>query len=66
MALVDYVFMGSAYPEILYVPLLTLSGIATMGQGLIKDFGGIVGMRFVLGIFEAGLFPGKSTSIDSR
>lgn len=32
-----------------------------MGQGLIKDFGGIVGMRFVLGIFEAGLFPGKST-----
>jgi hypothetical protein len=33
-----------------------------MGQGLIKDFGGIVGMRFVLGIFEAGLFPGKSTS----
>ncbi|OBT44447.1 hypothetical protein VE00_05944 [Pseudogymnoascus sp. WSF 3629] len=33
-------------------------GIATMGQGLIKDFGGIVGMRFVLGIFEAGLFPG--------
>jgi hypothetical protein len=33
-----------------------------MGQGLIKDFGGIVGMRFVLGIFEAGLFPGKSAS----
>ncbi|KFY40781.1 hypothetical protein V495_05278 [Pseudogymnoascus sp. VKM F-4514 (FW-929)] len=33
-------------------------GIATMGQGLIKDFGGIVGMRFILGIFEAGLFPG--------
>lgn len=30
-----------------------------MGQGLIKNFGGIVGMRFVLGIFEAGLFPGQ-------
>ena len=35
-----------------------------MGQGLIKDFGGIVGMRFVLGVFEAGLFPGKTTSPD--
>ena len=33
-----------------------------MGQGLINDFGGLVGMRFVLGIFEAGLFPGMSTS----
>ncbi|OBT88794.1 hypothetical protein VE02_03145 [Pseudogymnoascus sp. 03VT05] len=33
-------------------------GIATMAQGLINDFGGLVGMRFVLGVFEAGLFPG--------
>lgn len=55
-------FLGSVYLEIPPQPLLTLSGIATMGQGLIKDFGGIVGMRFVLGIFEAGLFPGKPTS----
>lgn len=38
---------------------LTSLGIATMGQGLVKDFNGIVGMRFILGIFEAGLFPGK-------
>ncbi|KAL5346828.1 hypothetical protein ACLOAV_007971 [Pseudogymnoascus australis] len=33
-------------------------GIATMGQGLVNDFAGLVGTRFVLGIFEAGLFPG--------
>jgi MFS family permease len=38
-----------------------LVGIATIGQGLIKGFNGIVGMRFILGIFEAGLFPGKPT-----
>lgn len=42
---------------------LTLSGIATMGQGLVNDFGGLVGTRFVLGIFEAGLFPGKPTRV---
>ena len=37
-----------------------LLGIATVGQGLVKNFAGLVGMRLVLGIFEAGLFPGKS------
>jgi hypothetical protein len=34
------------------------TGIATMGQGLIKNFGGLVAMRIILGVFEAGLFPG--------
>lgn len=34
-----------------------------MGQGLVNDFAGLVGTRFVLGIFEAGLFPGKSTRV---
>jgi hypothetical protein len=30
-----------------------------MGQGLITNYSGIVAMRFTLGIFEAGLFPGQ-------
>ncbi|KAK8129244.1 MFS general substrate transporter [Apiospora kogelbergensis] len=34
-------------------------GIATIGMGLINNVAGLVGCRFVLGIFEAGLFPGK-------
>ncbi|KAJ6444253.1 histidine acid phosphatase [Purpureocillium lavendulum] len=28
------------------------------GQGLVPNFGGLVGLRLVLGVFEAGLFPG--------
>ncbi len=33
-------------------------GIVTVGQGLVKNFGGLVGLRLVLGIFEAWVFPG--------
>lgn len=33
-------------------------GVATLGQGLVTNAAGLTGMRFVLGIFEAGLFPG--------
>ncbi len=35
-----------------------MPGVATIGQGLVTNFAGLVGLRFVLGIFEAGLFPG--------
>jgi len=37
--------------------LLTLVGIATIGQGLVRSFEGLVAMRVLVGIFEAGLFP---------
>ncbi|TID13934.1 Protein argonaute [Venturia nashicola] len=33
-------------------------GVATMGQGLVESFGGLVAMRFLIGLFEAGFFPG--------
>ncbi|KAE9961860.1 hypothetical protein BLS_001228 [Venturia inaequalis] len=33
-------------------------GLATVGQGLVKSFGGLVAMRFLIGLFEAGFFPG--------
>ena len=32
-------------------------GIATIGQGLVNTFEGLVAMRVLVGIFEAGLFP---------
>jgi MFS family permease len=37
---------------------MVLWGIATMGQGLVNNFGGLVAMRLLVGLFEAGLFPG--------
>lgn len=38
--------------------IMVLWGIATMGQGLVHSFGGLVAMRVLVGLFEAGLFPG--------
>ncbi|OJD34527.1 mfs transporter [Diplodia corticola] len=38
--------------------IMALWGICTMGQGLVSSFGGLVAMRVLVGLFEAGLFPG--------
>ncbi|KAK0658117.1 putative transporter [Lasiodiplodia hormozganensis] len=38
--------------------IMVLWGICTMGQGLVNNFGGLVAMRVLVGLFEAGLFPG--------
>jgi MFS family permease len=37
---------------------MVLWGISTIGQGLVSNFGGLVALRFLVGLFEAGLFPG--------
>ena len=37
---------------------MTTAGLTTVGQGLVRNFHGLVGLRLVLGVFEAGLFPG--------
>jgi MFS family permease len=33
-------------------------GICTMALGAVKNFAGLIAVRFLLGAFEAGLFPG--------
>ncbi|KNZ73050.1 hypothetical protein J132_01435, partial [Termitomyces sp. J132] len=45
-------------PQI-WLPTLTLVwGIASIAQGLVKNKAGLFGVRFLLGMTEAGLFPG--------
>jgi MFS family permease len=39
--------------------IMFLWGVCTIGQGLVRNFAGLVAMRFLLGIFEAGLVPGS-------
>ena len=34
-------------------------GVATVGQGLVRNVEGLIATRFLLGLFEAGLFPGQ-------
>ncbi|OAQ97104.1 hypothetical protein LLEC1_04367 [Akanthomyces lecanii] len=36
-----------------------LLGLFTIGQGLVRSFGGLVAMRFFIGVLEAGLIPGS-------
>ncbi|KAF4549816.1 MFS-type transporter-like protein 58 [Elsinoe fawcettii] len=38
--------------------IMVLWGIATVGQGLVTNTAGLAGCRFLLGLFEAGFFPG--------
>ncbi|KAJ6613320.1 MFS general substrate transporter [Mycena sp. CBHHK59/15] len=43
----------------LWLPTLSLVwGIASICQGLVKNRAGLFGIRFLLGVTEAGLFPG--------
>lgn len=36
-----------------------LLGLFTIGQGLVQSSGGLIAMRFIIGILEAGLIPGS-------
>ncbi|KAJ4348339.1 uncharacterized protein N0V89_009713 [Didymosphaeria variabile] len=38
--------------------IMVLWGICTLGQGLVRNFGSLVALRVLIGLFEAGLFPG--------
>lgn len=38
--------------------IMFLWGICTVGQGLVRNFGSLVALRFLLGVFEAGFSPG--------
>ncbi|KAJ7066454.1 MFS general substrate transporter [Mycena amicta] len=52
------VFLKRLRPSIWLSLLMLLWGIMMTVQGLVHNFGGLVGMRWMLGMFEAGLFPG--------
>ncbi|KAJ7600587.1 major facilitator superfamily domain-containing protein [Mycena floridula] len=43
----------------IWLPTLTLIwGIVSVGQGLVTNQAGLMGIRFLLGVTESGLFPG--------
>lgn len=46
-----------------FLPSMTLGfGIASLGTAFVHDIVAVSGVRFVLGIFEAGVLPGKLVS----
>lgn len=34
-------------------------GVVMLGQGFVQSYGGLLATRFLLGVFEAGIFPGS-------
>ncbi|EIN03820.1 MFS general substrate transporter [Punctularia strigosozonata HHB-11173 SS5] len=52
------VFLKRLRPSIWLSLLMFLWGIMMTVQGLVHNYGGLLGMRWMLGLFEAGLFPG--------
>ncbi|KZV65193.1 MFS general substrate transporter [Peniophora sp. CONT] len=52
------VFLKRLRPSIWLSLLMLLWGIMMTVQGLVHNYGGLLGMRWMLGMMEAGLFPG--------
>ncbi|PFH50245.1 hypothetical protein AMATHDRAFT_4153 [Amanita thiersii Skay4041] len=52
------VFLKRLRPSIWLSVLMLFWGIMMTLQGVVHNFGGLMGMRWMLGTFEAGLFPG--------
>ncbi|KAI0272539.1 MFS general substrate transporter [Gloeopeniophorella convolvens] len=52
------VFLKRLRPSIWLSGLMLLWGVMMTVQGLVHNYGGLLGMRWMLGTMEAGLFPG--------
>ncbi|KAH8833207.1 MFS general substrate transporter [Flagelloscypha sp. PMI_526] len=52
------VFLKRLRPSIWLSGLMVLWGVMMAVQGLVHNFSGLMAMRWWLGVFEAGLFPG--------
>ncbi|KAL1941223.1 hypothetical protein VTO73DRAFT_7435 [Trametes versicolor] len=52
------IFLKRLRPSIWLSLLMLCWGIMMTVQGLVHNYGGLLGMRWMLGMFEAGLFPG--------
>jgi MFS family permease len=46
-------------PSTWLAAIMVLWDIATIGQGLVRNQAGLIAMRLLLGLFEAGFFPGS-------
>src|ERR1700760_486974 len=52
------VFLKRFRPRIWLSACMFLFGLATICQGLVKNYSGLLATRFFLGLFETGMFPG--------
>jgi MFS family permease len=46
-------------PSVWLASLLFSWGLLTLGFAFVKNYSAVLGLRFVIGVFEAGFFPGE-------
>ncbi|KIK65240.1 hypothetical protein GYMLUDRAFT_980832 [Collybiopsis luxurians FD-317 M1] len=54
----DFPILQAVGPNYLLPTLLSLWGVVTTLQGVVKSYSGLLACRFFLGLFEGGVFPG--------
>ena len=52
------VFLKRFRPRIWLSACMFLFGLASICQGLVRNYSGLLATRFFLGFFESGMFPG--------
>lgn len=52
------VILKKLHPRIWLSALMFMFGLISICQGLTQSYGGLLATRFLLGVFEAGMFPG--------
>ncbi|KAJ7879930.1 MFS general substrate transporter [Mycena olivaceomarginata] len=59
------IFLKRLRPSVWFSVLMCMWGLMMTLQGFAHNFGGLLGLRWMLGMFEAGLFPGMFTMMSS-
>ncbi|KAF7370490.1 MFS domain-containing protein [Mycena sanguinolenta] len=54
------IFLKRLRPSVWFTFLMVIWGLIMTLQGVAHNFGGLVGLRWMLGTFEAGLYPGMA------
>ncbi|KAJ7759162.1 MFS general substrate transporter [Mycena metata] len=54
------IFLKRLRPSVWFAFLMVMWGLIMTLQGVAHNFGGLVGLRWMLGTFEAGLYPGMA------
>jgi MFS family permease len=52
------IFLKKFRPRFWLSACMFLFGLASICQGLVKNYSGLLATRFFLGLFESGMFPG--------
>ncbi|KAJ7623133.1 MFS general substrate transporter [Roridomyces roridus] len=54
------IFLKRLRPSVWFAIIMTLWGLIMTLQGVVHNFGELVGLRWLLGMLEAGLYPGMA------